>query len=112
MPVDLVKDLYDNVSKDEYKKYKALVVKAGITGAIAYLTGTASSAVVEKAVSVGFGAQAAKMSESALNVLLLNVVNYVFDSKKIDRVKSYKISYTCWFIGFLVGYSINYIKYS
>lgn len=44
--------------------------------------------------------------------ILLNVVNYVFDSKKIDKVKSYKISYTCWFIGFLVGYGINYIKYS
>lgn len=44
--------------------------------------------------------------------ILLNVVNYVFDSKKIDIIKSYKISYTCWFIGFLVGYGINYIKYS
>ena len=44
--------------------------------------------------------------------ILLNVVNYVFDSKKIDKVKSNKISYTCWFIGFLVGYGINYIKYS
>lgn len=44
--------------------------------------------------------------------ILLNVVNYIFDSKKIDRNKSFKISYTCWFIGFLVGYSINYINYS
>lgn len=44
--------------------------------------------------------------------ILLNVVNYVFDSKKIDIIKSYKISYTCWFTRFLVGYGINYIKYS
>ena len=47
-----------------------------------------------------------------LNIDVAKSSANVFDSKKIDKVKSYKISYTCWFIGFLVGYGINYIKYS